>query len=100
MDIFQVYFLISGYEQKQPPEVLRKVQHFQFRKFYRNTSVLESLFNNVAGFQACNVIKKGLEHRYFLVNFVKSLKAPILKNICEQLLLKWSNFLRWFTNFL
>ena len=88
INVFQVYFLISEYEQKQPPEMFCIVQHFQFRKFYRNTSVLESLFNKVAGFQACNLIKKGLKHRCFLVNFVKSLKVPILKNICEWLLLE------------
>ena len=70
INVFQVYFLISEYEQKQPPEVFCMVQHFQFHKFYRNTPVLESLFNNVAGFQACNLIKKGLKHRCFLVFFL------------------------------
>ena len=33
-------------------------------------------------------LKKRLRHKCFLVNFAKSLRTPILKNICEQLLLK------------
>ena len=33
------------------------------------TTVLESLFNNVLGLQSINFIKKGLHHRYFPVDF-------------------------------
>ena len=33
--------------------------------------MLESLFNKLAGLQACNFIKKRLQHRRFPVNFVK-----------------------------
>ena len=43
---------------------------------------LESLFNKVAGLQACNFIKKRLEHRCFPVNFAKFLRTLILKRIC------------------
>ena len=35
--------------------------------------------------QACNFIKKKLQHRCFLAKY---LRTPILRNICEQLLLK------------
>ena len=38
-------------------------------------------------FQACNFIKKSLQHRCFPVNIAKFLWAPILKNVCERLLL-------------
>ena len=38
--------------------------------------MLESLFNNVAGPQACNVIKKRLQHRCFPVNIEKFLRTP------------------------
>ena len=51
------------------------------------TPVLESLFNEVAGLQTCNVIKKRLQHRCFLVNIANILRTPILKNTCELLLL-------------
>ena len=54
------------------------------RRIDRKTSVLESLFNKVAGLQICNFIKKRLQSRCFLVNFAKFL--PISKNICERLL--------------
>ena len=43
--------------------------------------MLESLFDNVAGVQ--EIIQK----RYFPMKFEKFLKTPILKNICERLLL-------------
>ena len=46
-----------------------------------------SFFNEVAGLQTCNFIKKRLQYRYFPVNFVKFLGTPILKNIYELLLL-------------
>ena len=50
-----------------------KMVFLKFRKFYRKTPVLESLF-----------IKKRLQHRCFLVKFAKFLRTPILKNICER----------------
>ena len=49
--------------------------------------MLESLPNKIAGFQACNFIKKRPQHGCFSVNIVKFLKRLILKNICEGLLL-------------
>ena len=39
------------------------------------------------GLQPSNFIKKRLQHRSFPVNNVKFLRTPILKSICEQLLL-------------
>ena len=45
------------------------------------------LFNKVAGHQTCNFIKKKLQQRCFPVNITKFLRGPILKNICERLLL-------------
>ena len=38
--------------------------------------VLESLFNEVKGLKACNLIKKRLQHRCFPAKFVKLLKKP------------------------
>ena len=41
-----------------------------------------SLFlNKVADFQACNFIKKRLQHSCFPVNIARFLSTPILKNI-------------------
>ena len=53
--------------------------------------MLECPFNKVAALQACNFIKKRLQHRLFPVNIAKLLRTPILKNICERLLLKTSS---------
>ena len=66
-----------------------------FLIFYRNTTVLESHFINVAGLQVCNYIKKRFQYRCFPAKFEQFLKTPILKKICEWLLLKWSNFLQF-----
>ena len=56
----------------------------------------------VCGLKACNFIKKRLQHRLFLVNMAKFLRTPILKNICERLLLEfqWTMAVFWpFGNF-
>ena len=39
------------------------------------------------GLRACNFIKNRLQHRFFPVNIANFLRIPILKNICERLLL-------------
>ena len=57
-------------------------------RYSRETPVLESLFNKFAGLRTCNFIKKRLQLSCFVVNIVKFLRTPILKNIIEQLLLK------------
>ena len=46
----------------------------------KNFEMLEFLVNKVAGFQACNFIKKRLKHRCFSAKFGKSLRASILHN--------------------
>ena len=76
--------------QKQPPAVFcKKSCCKKFRKFNRKIPALESLFNKVAGLQACNFIKKGLQQRHFSVKFAKFLRTYLLKNICERLLLQF-----------
>ena len=44
-------------------------------------------FIKFAGLQASDCFKKGSQHRYFLMNIRKFIKAPILKNICKRLFL-------------
>ena len=61
----------------------KKKCSYKFRKFYRKTLVLESLFNKVEDLEACNFIKKRLQLRRFSVRF---LRTPTLKNICKWLL--------------
>ena len=55
-------------------------------KYPQKTTMLEYLFEKVAGLKACNFIKKGPQHRSFPVNIAKFLKHPISKNIYERLL--------------
>ena len=72
---------------------------------FRKITLLESPFNKVAGsippkiiskpmfpddsggIKICNFIKRRLQHRFFPVIIAKFLRALILKNICERLLL-------------
>ena len=53
--------------------------------FHRKTPLLKSLFNRAS---RTATFKKCLQHRCFPVEFAKFLRTPILKNICEWLLLK------------
>ena len=50
------------------------------RKYLRG----DLFFNKVAGHQACNFIKKRLQHKYYLANIVKFIRRPILKSISER----------------
>ena len=45
-------------------DILQNSCSLKFRKFYRKTPVLQSLFNKVAGLKTCNFIKKRPQHRY------------------------------------
>ena len=64
-------------------------------KFHTKTPVLESLFNKVAGLKPwvperlrpTTLFKNRLWHWCFPVKFAKFLITPIVKNICERLLL-------------
>ena len=53
---------------------------------HRKTPVLKMLFNYVTGLEVCNFVMR-LQHRCFLVSIGKILRTPVLKKICEQLLL-------------
>ena len=55
---------------------------YEVRKFQRKTLLLKSLFNQVAGLQVCNFIKKRLQHRRFPVRSVKFFKSTYFE---EQL---------------
>ena len=68
-----------------------------FRSSHRRRSVKKGVlknFTNLIGehlcwslLQACNFIKKRLQHWWFPVKFAKFLRTSILKKICERLLL-------------
>ena len=63
---------------QQPPEVFCKKRYFlKLCKFLRIS----------AGLRTWNLIKKGLQHRYFPMKLTKFLRTPISKNTCERLLL-------------
>ena len=64
----------SSHQRCSAKKVLLKISQVS-----QESSVLEFLFNKVAGLQACNFIKKKLQHRCFPVRFVKFLRRPILR---------------------
>ena len=67
----------------------------KFRNIYRNTPVLESLFNKVASLKACNFILKYSNAGVFLWTF---LRTPILKGFCEELVLSFCIVVLLFAN--
>ena len=68
--------------QKQPLELFYKTAILRnFVIFTAKHLCWGLFFIKVAGFQASNCIKKGLQHRYFLVNNIrKFIRTSILKN--------------------
>ena len=62
-----------------------------FCNVHRKITVLESLVNKAACFQACNFIKKILQRRCFPANIAKFLRTFFLKNIFEWLHLHLEN---------
>ena len=70
--------------QKQPVE---NIFQNRFYNIYRETPVLESLFHKDAGVQVCNFIEKRLQHRCFLLNITKFLRAAYFID-----LIQWSVF--------
>ena len=56
--------------------------------FLNKVAVCASLFlNKVAGIRPATLLRKGLWHRCFPVNFAKFLRTPFLQNTSRQLLL-------------
>ena len=95
------------------PSLYRMVLFFYISIYgssHRRCSVEKGVYKNFANFtgknlfwslflikfqgQACNFIKKRLQHRCFPAKFAKFLRTPILENICERLLLNLSGMLR------
>ena len=56
-------------------------------EYSQGTCVWVLRFNKISGHQTCVFIKKSIQHKCFLENVAKLLRASILKNICDQLLL-------------
>ena len=63
---------------------------WKFCKFYRKTSVLDSLFNKAAGLKACNPIKERLQHRCFPMKFEKFLRTPFFTKEFQWLHLRFN----------
>ena len=67
--------------QKQPPKVLYENAVLRNFAIFTGKHLCWSLF-------LINFIKKRLQHRYFPENIVELLRTPIMKSICERLLLQ------------
>ena len=75
-------------QKKRPEAFFKKWCSLKLGNIYRKTLALLSLFNKVVGRQACNYIKKRIQHRCFLWNLRKFLRTLFLKDIWERLLSK------------
>ena len=59
---------------------LKNLKNFSkqvFLNIHRKIPVLESFFNKVGSLESCNLLKKRLQHRCFLVNIAKFLRTTI-----------------------
>ena len=63
---------------------LQKSCSFKFRKLYRKTPVLESLFKKIADLQACNFILKRLHYKCYPLNFVAFRPVTLLKSLQQR----------------
>ena len=79
-------------EQKQPPEVFGKNDVLKnFTIFTEKRLCWSHFFNKVAEsscLEHCRFIKKRLQRRRFTVNIANFIRTRIMKNICQELLLK------------
>ena len=83
---FTIYTcFVAPKEQKQPfADVLQNRCSYKFRNIHTKATVLESLFNKVAGIR----LQKRLEHRCFPVNIAKFLRTAFVIEHLWCLLLK------------
>ena len=76
------WIVTVAYFKKQPPEAFCKKRcSKKFRKFYRKTPVLESLFNKAAGPKTCNFLKKRLQHRRFCSEISETVSKKVFVNL-------------------
>ena len=74
--------------QKQPPEVFYKKDVLKKFANFTGKHLSWSLFLiKLQAFSPAASLKRDSKHRYFLVKFAKLLRTPILKDICELVLL-------------
>ena len=66
---------------------VKKICSSEFRKFYWKAPVLKPLFNEVAGFRLATSLKRDSSHWCIPEKLAKFLRTPILKNMCERLIL-------------
>ena len=80
--------LMIGYLQKQLPEVFYIERCSKnFAKFTGKQLCQSLFFDKVASLRSATLLKKGLWHRCFPVNFAKFLRTPFLENTSGWLLL-------------
>ena len=76
------------YREKQPPEVFYKKGVLgNFAKFTGKHMCRSFFLNSAAGLRPATLLKKGLLHRCFIVNFAKFLRTLFLQNTSERLFL-------------
>ena len=56
-----------------------KESFLKISQYSKESTCAGVFFNEAAGLQACNFIKKRLQHTYFPVNIAKFLKTPFLQ---------------------
>ena len=76
------WIVIFAYLKKQSLEAFFKKRCYEkFRKFYKKTLVLESLFNKVADPRIYNFLKKRLQYRCFSGEISETLSKKVFLNL-------------------
>ena len=84
--ILSSHKILENYNEE---EVFYKKKLFlKISKYSQENTCVIVFFNKNVGLQACNFIKKRLQHRSFHKNTATFLRTAILKNICERMLLR------------
>ena len=79
--------------QKQPPKVFYKKAATKMFAIFEENHPCWSLFLISCRPTLATLLKRDSNHQCFPVNIAKFLRKPILKNICERLLLLFLHFL-------
>ena len=85
--------ILHGISRSSRPELFRRKAALKsYVEFTRKHPCWSFFLIKMQDGDAWNFIKKRLQHRYFPVKFAKFLRTPILKSICERLLLHLKYF--------
>ena len=74
------WIVTVAYLKKQPPELKKFL--WKFRKFFKKSPALVSLFNKFAGLRTCNFLSNRIQHRCFSSEICETLNEKVFVKLC------------------